>query len=163
VSNTKHGKGITVALVILVVLARSHPTSAQQLSGFVTFGVSSDSSQQFPGVGGGVLLDLANSWMSIGGQGDMFFSGGYVAGRGGPLGQANLIRHGALRVFAIGGFGFGVMEGPMFGGGVEVRPANRRIGFRATVQDYVQRSAATTLLPRRTAHQPSIQFGMVWR
>ena len=39
----------------------------------------------------------------------------------------------------LGGIGFGESDGPMIGGGVELRALNRRLGVRVTVEDYLLR------------------------
>ena len=117
--------------------------------------------------------------MGVGrGPGDLIESGGYFGGRGGPIAQANFIRYGVLRLFAIGGFAWGVDSGPMFGAGVELR-SRSRIGFRATVQDYPMQEEGVDChahglsqsycdaIPHGgrpyTAHRPSVQFGISWR
>ena len=173
-------KAMLVATVVAAMgFAGPRQAAAQQPRGFIMFGISSDvNDQHFPGIGGGVLFDLAKSWVSVGGQGDIFFSNGYVAGRGGPIAQANLTRHRAFRPFAIGGFGWGEESGPMFGAGIDVA-SRGRIGFRASVQDYLQQVGGfdcrvlgysqsycdANLHGGRpyTPHQPSVQLGIVWR
>jgi hypothetical protein len=112
------------------------------------------------------VFDLINSWVSVGGQGDLFVSDGYMAGRAGPIGQFNFIRHRALRPFVIGGVAGGENDGPMVGSGMELW-ARDRIGFRVSAQDYVARIAGSpTLLgggTPYTRHQLSVQFGVSWR
>src|SRR4030095_530340 len=80
------------------------------------------------------VFDLINSWVSVGGEGDLFVSDGYGAGRAGPIGQFNFIRHRALRPFVIGGVAWGENDGPMVGSGMELW-ARDRIGFRVSAQD----------------------------
>lgn len=173
-------KALLIAIVVAAgVVGAPRQSSAQQPRGFVTFGLSSDvNDQHFPGIGGGIVVDLWKTWISVGGEGDVFFSNGYVAGRGGPIAQANFIRHRAFRPFVIAGYGWGEQAGPMFGAGVELW-SRGRIGFRASVQDhlaqiggfdcgslgYDQSYCDANLRGGRAyiAHQPSVQFGIVWR
>jgi len=116
---------------VAVFLAVACPLSAQQHHGFVTVGIHSD---LFGGVGTGYLFDLLDSRVSVGAMGDLFVSGGYFAGRGGPIGQLNFIRRRGLQPFAIGGIAWGESDGPMLGGGVEYWPQGR-FGFRVTTED----------------------------
>jgi hypothetical protein len=119
-------------------LAWPGETSAQRLHGFATFGVHEDINKEFfPGAGGGVVLDFLNSWASAGGQGDLFFSNGYVSGRGGPIGQFHFIRQGLMRPFATAGYVWGEVTGPgpTVGGGLEFW-SKGRFGFRADAQVY---------------------------
>src|SRR3954447_4145431 len=121
-----------------LVLAGSSQVSAQQLQGFVTGGSSAgENGEQFPTIGGGLLIDVARGWVSAGGQADVFFSNGYATGRGGVLAQANIVRRRAVRPFIVGGFGWGEDAGPTFGAGIEVWSG--RVGFRASVQHYETR------------------------
>lgn len=129
-----------VALATLVLLTRADAAPAQGVRGFAGAGVVSDlNDHRFPAFSGGVLLDLPTTWISAGAQGETFFEWPYFAGRGALFGQANLVRHHAVRAFALGGFGFGETGGAMFGGGLEVRPSHRRFGLRLAVEDYVAR------------------------
>ena len=89
---------------VAVFLAGACPLLAQQLHGFVTPGIHSDlNNEHFAGVGAGLLFDWLDSRISVGAKADLFISGGYFAGRGGPIGQFNFIRSRGLRPFAIGG------------------------------------------------------------
>jgi hypothetical protein len=108
------GQAILTAIgVVTVFMACPRQLSAQERHSFVTVGIHSDlNNQRFAGIGGGVVFDLINSWLSVGGQGDLFVSDGYVAGRAGPIGQFNFIRHRALRPFVIGGVAWGENDGP---------------------------------------------------
>jgi len=172
-------KGLLIAMVAVAVsFAGPGPAAAQQRSVFVMAGISSDvNDQHFPGIGGGVLFDVS-SWISVGGRGDIFFSGGYVAGRGGPITQVSLLRHRPVRPFVLGGYTWGEEAGPMLGAGVEVG-FRTGIGFRVSVQDYLTQVRGTDCgflgmpqsycetLPHAgrpyTGHQPSVQVGLVWR
>jgi hypothetical protein len=129
--------GIAVFVVVATVAAAGR-LGAQDLRGFVAAGVMSDpNGQRFPAFGGGVLIDLGQPWLSAGGEGEMFVSWPYFAGRGAVFAQGNVMRRGPLRPFVVGGMGFGESAGPMFGAGIDVRPGNRRIGVRAAVEDYL--------------------------
>ena len=135
-------RSTTAAIVMVVFASLSHAglTSAQELRGFAGAGLVSDvNDNRFPGFGGGVLFDLPTGWLTAGAQGEMFVSWPYVAGRGAVFGQVNPLRRGVVRPVFLAGYGFGVSEGPMIGGGVELRPPDRRIGFRVTVEDYMAR------------------------
>ena len=164
---------------VAVFLAGACPLSAQQLHGFVTPGIHSDlNNEHFAGVGSGLLFDWLDSRISVGAKADLFISGGYFAGRGGPIGQFNFIRSRGLRPFAIGGIAWGENDGPMLGGGVEFWPQGP-FGFRATVEDYFNRiggldCARFGYSPAEcdarfnggrphTAHQLSVYFGLAWR
>ena len=174
-------RAMLIAAVTTLVVAGPSQVSAQQLQGFVTGGTSAgENREQFPTIGGGVLLDVAKGWASVGGQGDIFFSNGYAAGRGGLLAQANVIRRRAVRPFFVGGYSWGEDAGSTFGAGIEWWSG--RIGFRASVQDYrahIQRfgyvdclqqggtasacDAALREAKPLTKHLPTVQFGISWR
>lgn len=173
-------KGLLIVMVVVAVsFASPEPAAAQQRSVFVMAGISSDvNDQHFPSIGGGVLFDVASSWISVGGRGDIFFSGGYVAGRGGPITQVSLLRHRRVRPFALGGYAWGEEAGPMLGAGVDVEFRNG-ISVRVSVQDYFAQVGGTDCgflgmpqsycdtLPHAgrpyTGHQLSVQAGLVWR
>jgi hypothetical protein len=132
-------RALTIAAVITVAtLAHESSASAQDFRGFVGGGVMSDlNDEHFPTFGGGVLFDLGQPWVSAGGQGEVFFSWPYVAGRGGMFLQGNVIPKGPVRPFLLAGFGSGESAGAMLGAGVEFRPRSGRVGFRASVEDYL--------------------------
>ncbi len=167
-----------LALAALIVAA-PRPAAAQPLSGFGTFSLTSDvNGQVFPGISGGVLLDVAGSWVSVGAQGDLLVSGVYFAGRGGPIVQVNVLRYRNVRLFALGGMAWGEEAGPVMGAGIDVW-SRSRIGFRASVQahftqiagfdcaffGYDQAYCDANLHGGRpyTARQPSLQVGVIWR
>ena len=169
------------AIVLLATIVWLQPRSgaAQALSGFGTFTINSDvNGQRFTGASGGVLIDLAGSWVSAGVQGDVFVSWPYFAGRYGPVGQLNVVRRGPVRMFAIGGYSWGEQSGPMIGAGVEFWTGDH-LGFRATVQDYLARMQGvdcTHFTYDRAfceaelhggnpwvGHQPTVQLGITWR
>lgn len=172
-------KRIAQALVLAGLIAAPRPAAAQPLLGFGTFSINSDlNGQVFNGVSGGILIDLAHSWVSVGAEADLFVAWPYFAGRGGPVAQLNFLRRAPVRVFALSGLSWGEQAGPMIGGGVELW-TKRRVGFRATVQDYLARVegidcahfgidsqyCAASFHGGRpyTAHQPTVQVGIVWR
>ena len=172
-------KAMLIAVMTTLAVAGPSQVSAQQPQGFVTGGISpgENEGEGFPTIGGGVLFDVVRGWVSVGAQGDLFFSNGYVAGRGGVLAQANVIRHRAVRPFVVGGYGWGEDAGSTFGGGIEVWSG--RVGFRASVQDYRTHVLGFDCLyfgytqsycdanfrggKPYTVHQPSVQVGIVWR
>src|SRR5258705_10296833 len=128
------------AMSVLALLAAAPGASAQEIRGFASAGVTSDvNDQRFPAFGGGVLVDLGQPWVSAGAQGETFVSWPYFGGRAAVFGQGNLAPKKAVRPFVLAGVGFGEGAGPMFGGGVELRAPNQRLGFRFAVEDYVVR------------------------
>lgn len=135
-------KKLAFVAVMVAGVGLAPRAEAQEWRGFANAGVMSDvNEQRFPSFAGGVLFDLPTSWVSAGAQGEVFVSWPYAAGRGAVFGQANVVRRGAVRPFLLAGYGWGESAGMMFGGGVEVRVPNRRIGLRATVEDYVTQVA----------------------
>jgi hypothetical protein len=137
------------AVIAAAILLNAESASAQDLRGFVGGGTMSDVNREcFPTVGGGVLVDLGQPWISAGGQGEMFFSWPYVAGRGGMFLQGNVVPKGPVRPFVLAGFGSGESDGAMFGAGVEFRPKDRAAGFRASVEDYLPKSALAPITTR---------------
>jgi hypothetical protein len=150
-----------VAAIAIVAGVRSAP--AQELRGFAGAGVMSDvNSQHVPAFGGGALVDVGQPWISAGAQGEAFVSWPYFAGRGTVFGQGNLMRRGAVRPFLLAGAGFGETAGPMFGGGVEMRPRDGRLGFRVAVEDYI--SDITPYVGEGfTAHQVTVRIAVVFK
>jgi opacity protein-like surface antigen len=165
-------------LTAALAVSAAQAAAAQQWLGYAALSVNSDlNDQRFPGIAGGVLVDVARSWVSVGGQGDMFFSGGYVAGRGGPIAQINVLGRSPVRAFVLGGYAWGEQAGPMIGAGVDI--GKGRVRFRVSVQDYLARvngfDCALMGLEQAycdanfhggrsyTGHQPSVQVGIVWR
>src|SRR5262249_42156690 len=141
----------------VALLTASH-ASAQAIEGFVTGGTHRDSNrEQFKGIGGGVLLTGAK-WVSVGAQGDSFFSPPYVAGRFTMLVQGNVVDIAGVRPFLQVGKGFGEFHGRMYGTGVDVRPRNSRIGVRASYQAYL---ADVWNSPEKRV-QPSVSVGVIW-
>ena len=124
------------ALVVLGTLGGSRPGAAQEVRGFAGGGTASEYSRTYPSFGGGVLVDAGQRWVSLGAQGDGFVSWPYFAGRATLFAQGNLVPKGTYRPFVLAGRAFGELDGLMVGGGVEVRPAGSRIGFRASVENY---------------------------
>jgi hypothetical protein len=153
---------VTAAAVLaLATLLHTPPAFAQELRGFVGGGVMSDvNDEHFPTIGGGVLVDLGQPWVSAGGQGEMFFSWPYVAGRGGAFVQGNVVPKGPVRPFVLAGFGSGETDGAMFGAGVEFRPRSRA-GLRASVEDYLAKVGTRT--DYYTDHQITIRVAVTFR
>lgn len=128
------------ALIVLATIAGTSIVSAQNVRGFVTGGVISDVNQQrFPSAGGGILVDVGRPWLSVGAQGETFWQWPYFSGRGTVFGQGTITPNGRIRPFVLAGAGFGETAGPMLGGGVEMRPSNRGLGLRLSVEDYLVR------------------------
>jgi hypothetical protein len=149
-------------LSAVAVLSCVASASAQDLRGFVGGGVMSDlNDERFPTVGGGVLVDLGQPWVSVGGQGEMFFSWPYVAGRGGMFAQANVVPKGPLRPFVLAGFGSGESAGTMLGTGVEYRPRRGGAGLRASVEDYLAKVGTQT--DYYTDHQITVRVALTFR
>jgi hypothetical protein len=147
---------ITIASVFAVLCLGAVPAFAQ-VEGYVTGGLHRDvNSQQFTGAGGGVLLTA--KWISVGAQGDAFFSPPYVAGRFTPFLQGNLFDVRGVRPFVQVGKGYGEFAGTMYGVGVDYRPGLSRVGLRVSVQVYAAR-----LWPEGTRAQPSVSIGVLWR
>ena len=152
---------LAAVTVFAFVAGTTHSASAQEVRGFATAGVTSDvNDQRFPAFGGGAIVDLGQPWVSAGAQGEVFVSWPYFAGRGAVFGQGNLAPKKLVRPFVLAGLGFGEEAGPMFGGGVEVRPPNQRIGFKVTVEDYVIR--INGFEGARTGHQVAIRAGILF-
>lgn len=145
----------------LVLIAGVHSASAQDVRGITFGGVTGDANgQQFPAFGGGVLVDLGQPWVSAGAQGEAFVSWPYFAGRAALFGQGNLAPGKLVRPFVLAGVGLGEYSGPMFGGGVEFRPPQQRVGFRVAVEDYTiryQRFDGGT-----THHQVALHVGVIF-
>ena len=154
---------LTIAAVIAAAtLVTAESASAQNFRGFVGGGVMSDvNDEHFPTAGGGVLFDLGQPWVSAGGQGEVFFSWPYVAGRGGMFLQGNVVPKGPVRPFVLAGFGSGESDGAMFGAGVEFRPRAGAAGFRASVEDYLAKVGAGANY--YTDHQITIRVALAFR
>ena len=150
---------LVTTVAAALILGGIRTSSAQDAHGFVTAGVDSLADNPLGVISGGLVFDLASGWLSVGGQGDLLTTGLYFGGRVGPIAQVNVVRTRALRLFASGGYAWGLEGGPMAGAGVEL-PTTERISFRATVQDYVLRVGGPYPY---SAHRPSVQFGIAWR
>lgn len=58
------------AIVVAALLAGPRQSSAQELRGFVTLVISSNVNDEHdPGIGAGVVLDLAKGWVSVANRG----------------------------------------------------------------------------------------------
>lgn len=176
---TKQGallkRTIMATMLAVLVLATPLPSWAQRLHPFLTGGTHSDGNGQFAGISGGGVFDVAHSWLSVGVEGDVFFSGGYAAGRAGPIAQINLRRGRLVQPFAIGGYKWGEGHGTVIGGGIDFRPRGR-LGFRVSIEDIVNRTdrllcgspfPPCSLLPNEgnpyVTHAVSVQFGIAFR
>jgi hypothetical protein len=172
-------KPILAGVVVAVLMGAARPVGAQPVFGYTAFSINSDLNDQvFSGASGGVLIDVAHSWVSAGAEADLFVSWPYFAGRGGTFAQVNVVRRSPFRIFAMGGFSWGEQSGPMVGAGVELWTRGR-LGLRATVQDYLARvegfGCGTFGLDQPycdanfhggrayTAHQPTVRIGIIWR
>jgi hypothetical protein len=143
-------------IVVWMTLAAADRAWAQ-VEGFVVAGSHGDvNRERFAGVGGGVLLTA--KFVSIGAQGDAFFSLPYVAGRFTPFVQGNMLHIAGVRLFLQAGRGWGEIQGAMYGGGVDFRPRGSRVGVRAGVQTYVAR-----MWSGEKRRQSSINVGVIWR
>ena len=160
------------AAVTLMLTAFAATSQAQDLGGYLTAGSGAIDylvvRDAIPQVSGGVLVRFADDRVRVGVQADVFFSNGYASGRGGPLAEIALLsRRSRVQPFATGGCYFGE-DGAlaMYGGGVDLWMTNQ-VGIRAVVQDAVRRSrfiSPFTFGPSSaTFHEPSLQFGVVWR
>ena len=141
---------------VCLTLAAAAPAWAQ-VEGFVVGGSHQDvNRERFAGVGGGVLLTA--KFVSIGAQGDAFFSLPYVAGRLTPFVQGNIFDIAGIRLFLQAGKGYGEIKGAMYGGGVDFRPRGRRVGVRAGVQTYLAQ-----MWSGEKRRQSSVNLGVIWR
>jgi hypothetical protein len=146
----------TFAIAIGVWCLAAAVPAAGQVQGYVTGGVHRDvNRQQFSGVGGGLLLTAR--WLSVGAQGDAFFSPPYVAGRFTPFLQGNVFDICGFRPFVQVGKGYGEFAGTMYGAGVDYRPGLSVVGVRVSVHSYAAR-----MWPEGTRAQPSISVGVIW-
>lgn len=162
----------TLAIAALwLVVAAAQTASGQDLRGFAGGGViGSINREPFPFFGGGVVVDVGQPWVSVGGQGEALMSWPYFGGRGAVFGQANLLAHKPFRPFVLVGTGFGEESGPfMFGGGLELRAPNSRMGFRVSVEDYVNRIGGydappgySYSYPATTSHQIAFRAALLF-
>ena len=76
------------AAVTLMLTAFAATSQAQDLGGYLTAGSGAIDylvvRDAIPQVSGGVLVRFADDRVRVGVQADVFFSNGYVSGRGGP-------------------------------------------------------------------------------
>jgi hypothetical protein len=127
-----------VAALTLIAAPAAH---AQDLRGFVSGAMATGANgASFPAFGGGVIVDAGQPWISIGAQGEALVSWPYFAGRGALFAQGNLApKNQPIRPFLLAGYGFGEETGTIVGGGVELRTAGSRLGWRLSVEDHMQR------------------------
>ena len=160
---------LLVAAVVLSVAAVPSTAGAQPVAvrGIAAVGSASDvNREQVFALGGGVVADLGQRFVSAGAQGDAFTSDGYWAGRGSVFGQFNLVRTPAIRLFALTGVGFGEYDGPMVGGGLDIWPDEGRFGFRLAFEDYLVKydryDSGLQPAGRTTGHQLSVKLGVLF-
>ena len=147
---------IVAVAVTCATLAATEPALAQ-VEGVVTAGVHRDvNHEQFGGASGGVLLTAR--WLSIGAQGDAFFSPPYVAGRFTPFVQGNVFDLRGVRLFLQAGKGYGEFKGTMYGAGIDLRRGDHRVGVRASLQAYLAQ-----MWNGGKRAQPSVNVGVIWR
>lgn len=126
------------AVALISLLAGASRVAAQEVRGFAHAGFATEvDDRTYPAVGGGLTVTLGQPWVSAGAEGDYYMAWPYLNGRAAVFGQANMAPARTVRPFAVAGYSISEYSGPMFGGGVELRPSNRRIGFRFTVEDYL--------------------------
>ena len=164
-------RGILAGVFVAVTASSlSAPASAQDVGGYLTAGSGSIdylvAREVIPQISGGVLVRFADDRFRVGAQGDVFFSNGYVSGRGGPVAEIALLpKRSRVQPFVTGGYyvadGGGLI---MYGGGVDVWMTDT-IGLRGAVQDAARRSTVISVFgsSSNTLHEPSIQVGVVWR
>ena len=148
---------MSVSIVaVCLTLAAAAPATAQ-VERFVFAGAHQDvNRERFAGAGGGVLLTA--KWVSLGAQGDVFFSLPYVAGRLTPFVQGNVFNIDGIRLFLQVGKGYGEIKGGMYGGGLDFRPHGSRVAVRASLQTYLAEMWSGEKRP-----QPSLNLGVLWR
>jgi hypothetical protein len=160
-----------MAALVSVAVAASGSASAQEVHGFALGGITrSVDAETFPTIAVGATVDLGTAWLSAGAQAETFFSWPYFAGRGAAFGQVNLAPKRTLHGLALVGAGFGDDAGPLIGGGLEFRPAGRRVGVRVTVEDYLMTitpilcpaSEGCAFGPDRRANQVAVRAGIVF-
>jgi hypothetical protein len=149
------------AAASLALLMGVTSASAQEFRGFASAGVSSDPNQeQYPAFGGGVLVDIGQRWVSAGVQGETLISWPYVNGRLAVFGQGNLTPGKRITPFVLAGAGIGEYSGGFLGGGVEIRPAGQRLGFRVAFEDYLTRYRKYD--GSMTHHQVGLRVGVLF-
>ena len=145
---------VSVIAVLLLICASD---AFARVEGFATGGLHRDvNGEPFVGTGGGVLLTA--KWLSLGAQGDAFFSLPYVAGRLTLLAQGNLLDRGGIRPFVQIGTSVGELKGRMYGLGVDLRRREARVGVRTSLQVYM-----ANVWNDRPVAQSSANVGVIWR
>lgn len=147
------------ALLIAGVLALARPLAAQDASGFASVGSAGDGrNNRYPSVGGGVVAETGLPWVSLGAQADLF---DLTVPRATIFVQGNVNPKGDIRPFVVAGLGWGVLAGPMYGAGVELRPVGSRIGLRGSVENYIRHRSSVS--GRTTENQISVRLGILFR
>ena len=154
---------VTVAAIVVLALAGSaRGALAQDVSvrGFAGGGATSDlNDQRYPVLGGGVLVDLGQPWVSAGAQAQTFFQWPYFTGRAAVFAQGNVLPNKPVRPFVLAGYGWGQDAGPLLGAGVEIRGPGSRAGVRVAIEDYVVK--AGRFFPE-TRHQVAATVSVVF-
>ena len=131
---------LIVVVVLVAVSVAAREAHAQAVRPFAGAAVATEmNAHRFPTFGGGVVVDLPGSWFSAGAQGEVLVSWPYFGGRGAVFGQVRIAGRRTITPLALAGYGFGEADGPMFGGGVEIRSPGSRFGLRVTIEDYLAR------------------------
>jgi hypothetical protein len=155
---------LPIAAMSVLLLSTAQAASAQEVRGFAFgSGTTLQYDQQYPGFGGGVLVELGQPWLAVGAQGEAFSSWPYFAGRGSVFAEGRLLPKSAIVPLVLGGAGFGEYGGPMVGGGVEIRVPRSRVAFRITVEDFMLRDTRYDLgqpAGTETHHQVATRFGV---
>ena len=151
-----------VAVVALASVGNAGVACAQNVRGFAAAGTTRDvNHQNFPTIGGGLLIEAGQPWVAVGAEAETFWSWPYFAGRGTVFGQVHVSSKQTVRPFALAGYGWGEEGGVMVGGGIEIRPRGSALGLRATVEDYVVHVRG---YPNAyTGHQLAFRMGVSFR
>ena len=159
-------RNLLTAAMTVVLLSAAQTVSAQEIRGFAFgSGTTAGHDQQYPGFGGGVLVDLGQPWLAAGAQGEAFTSWPYFSGRGSVFAEGRLLPKSAIVPLVLGGGWFGEGGGPMVGGGVEIRVPSSRLAFRITVEDHVHRETryiSPQATGTQTSHQVATRFGVTF-
>ena len=157
-------RSLLTAAMTITLLGAAQAVSAQEIRGFAFgSGATLQHNQQYPGFGGGILVDLGQPWLAVGAQAEAFSSWPYFAGRASVFAEGRLLQRPNVRPFIIGGAGFGEFGGPMIGGGVEFRVPRNRLALRITVEDFINRDTIYVLgvqAGQQTRHQVAARFGV---
>jgi hypothetical protein len=150
---------VVAALVIVGMLASAQPLAAQDASGFASAGTAGDGrNNRYATIGGGVVAQTGLPWVSMGAQGDVFPPS---VPRATIFVQGNVFPHGDVRPFLLAGLSWGVLAGPVYGAGLELRPRGTRLGFRGSVENYLHRRYGVS--GDTTENQVTVRLGILFR